>query len=64
MGYYILKLMNQEINFWAHILSPFKRTLVIRQRIYSLAVRDDRICLTSEAELTRLIEDLSQYLEQ
>ena len=29
-----------------------------------LTVRDDRIRLTSEAELTRLIEDLSQYLEQ
>ena len=28
-----------------------------------LTVRDDRIRLTSEAELTRLIEDLSQYLE-
>ena len=29
--------MNQEINFLADISSPFKRTLVIRQRIYSLA---------------------------
>ena len=29
-----------------------------------LTVRDDRIRLTSEAELTRLIEDLNQYLEQ
>ena len=29
-----------------------------------LTVRDDRIRLTSEAELTQLIEDLSQYLEQ
>ena len=29
-----------------------------------LTIRDDRIRLTSEAELTRLIEDLSQYLEQ
>ncbi len=29
--------MNQEINFLAEISSPFKRTLVIRQRIHSLA---------------------------
>lgn len=29
-----------------------------------LTVRDDRIRLTTEAELTRLIEDLDQYLEQ
>ena len=29
--------MNQEINLLAEISSPFKRTLVIRQRIYSLA---------------------------
>ena len=29
-----------------------------------LTVRDDRLRLTSEAELTRLIEDLNQYLEQ
>ncbi|MBE9168249.1 hypothetical protein IQ238_12235 [Pleurocapsales cyanobacterium LEGE 06147] len=29
-----------------------------------LTVRDDRIRITSEAELTRLIEDLNQYLEQ
>lgn len=29
-----------------------------------LTVRDERIRLTTEAELTRLIEDLSQYLEQ
>ena len=28
-----------------------------------LTVRDDRIRLTTEAELTRLIEDLGQYLE-
>lgn len=28
-----------------------------------LTVRDDRIRLTCEAELTRLIEDISQYLE-
>lgn len=29
-----------------------------------LTVRDDRLRLTSEAELTRIIEDLNQYLEQ
>jgi hypothetical protein len=29
-----------------------------------LTIRDDRIRLTSEAELTRLIEDIGQYLEQ
>lgn len=29
-----------------------------------LTIRDDRIRITSEAELTRLIEDLGQYLEQ
>ncbi|MGK7951192.1 MAG: hypothetical protein AB4368_21000 [Xenococcaceae cyanobacterium] len=29
-----------------------------------LTVRDERLRLTSEAELTRLIEDLNQYLEQ
>ena len=29
-----------------------------------LTVRDDRIRLTTEAELTRLIEDVNQYLEQ
>ncbi len=29
-----------------------------------LTVRDDRIRLTSEAELTQLIEDINQYLEQ
>jgi hypothetical protein len=29
-----------------------------------LTVRDERIRITSEAELTRLIEDLDQYLEQ
>lgn len=29
-----------------------------------LTVRDDRLRLNSEAELTRLIEDLNQYLEQ
>lgn len=29
-----------------------------------LTVRDERIRLTTEAELTRLIEDLEQYLQQ
>lgn len=29
-----------------------------------LTVRDERIRLTSEAELTRLVEDLDQFLEQ
>ncbi|MGH2413349.1 MAG: hypothetical protein ACRDEA_06600 [Microcystaceae cyanobacterium] len=29
-----------------------------------LTVRDERIRLTTEAELTRLIEDVAQYLEQ
>ncbi len=29
-----------------------------------LTVRDEKIRLTTEAELTRLIEDLGQYLEQ
>jgi hypothetical protein len=29
-----------------------------------ITVRDDRLRVTSEAELTRLIEDLDQYLEQ
>jgi hypothetical protein len=29
-----------------------------------LTVRDDRLRLTTEAELTRLIEDLEQYIEQ
>ncbi len=29
-----------------------------------LTVRDDRIRLTTEAELTRFVEDLNQYLEQ
>ena len=28
-----------------------------------LTIRDDRIRLTTEAELTRLIEDIDQYLE-
>ncbi len=29
-----------------------------------LTIRDDRIRLTTEAELTQLIEDINQYLEQ
>ena len=29
-----------------------------------LTLRDDKIRITTEAELTRLIEDLDQYLEQ
>jgi hypothetical protein len=29
-----------------------------------LTVRDDRLRLTTEAELTRMIEDIGQYLEQ
>ncbi|MGK7877407.1 MAG: hypothetical protein AB4426_30140 [Xenococcaceae cyanobacterium] len=29
-----------------------------------LTIRDERIRVTTEAELTRLIEDLDQYLEQ
>jgi hypothetical protein len=29
-----------------------------------LTIRDDRIRLTTEAELTRLVEDIEQYLEQ
>lgn len=37
--------------------SPFAAKVLI-------TVRDDRIRITSEAELTRLIEDLEQYLEQ
>ena len=36
--------------------NPFAAKLLI-------TVRDDRIRLTSEAELTRLIEDLEQYLQ-
>ena len=36
--------------------NPFAAKLLI-------TIRDDRIRLTSEAELTRLIEDLEQYLE-
>jgi hypothetical protein len=29
-----------------------------------LTIRDERLRLTAEAELTRLVDDLSQYLEQ
>lgn len=29
-----------------------------------LTVRDDRIRITTEAELTQLVEDITQYLEQ
>lgn len=41
-------------NIWP---SPFAAKVLV-------TVRDDRIRLTTEAELTRLIEDLNQYLEQ
>jgi hypothetical protein len=41
-------------NIWA---SPFAAKVLI-------TLRDDRIRLTTEAELTRLIEDVNQYLEQ
>ena len=41
-------------NIWP---SPFAAKVLI-------TVRDDRIRLTTEAELTRLIEDVNQYLEQ
>lgn len=41
-------------NIWP---SPFAAKVLI-------TVRDDRLRLTSEAELTRVIEDLNQYLEQ
>lgn len=41
-------------NIWP---SPFAAKVLI-------TVRDERIRLTTEAELTRLIEDLNQYLEQ
>jgi len=40
-------------NIWP---SPFAAKVLI-------TVRDERIRLTTEAELTRLIEDLNQYLE-
>lgn len=41
-------------NIWA---SPFAAKVLI-------TLRDDRIRLTTEAELTRLTDDLNQYLEQ
>jgi hypothetical protein len=41
-------------NIWP---SPFAAKVLI-------TLRDDRIRLTTEAELTRVIEDVSQYLEQ
>ena len=40
-------------NLWP---SPFAAKLLV-------TIRDDRIRLTTEAELTRMIEDLNQYLE-
>lgn len=41
-------------NIWP---SPFAAKVLI-------TLRDDRIRLTTEAELSRLVEDLNQYLEQ
>jgi len=41
-------------NIWP---SPFAAKVLI-------TLRDDRIRLTTEAELTRVIDDISQYLEQ
>ena len=41
-------------NIWP---SPFTAKVLI-------TLRDERIRLTTEAELTRLIEDVHQYLEQ
>lgn len=41
-------------NIWA---SPFAAKVLI-------IVRDERIRLTTEAELTRLVEDVNHYLEQ
>lgn len=41
-------------NIWP---SPFAAKVLI-------TLRDDRIRLTTEAELTRLIEDVSQFVEQ
>lgn len=41
-------------NIWA---TPFAAKVLI-------TLRDDRIRLTTEAELSRLIEDINQYLEQ
>lgn len=41
-------------NIWA---SPFAARVLV-------TLRDDRIRLNTEAELSRLIEDVNQYLEQ
>lgn len=41
-------------NIWA---SPFAAKVLV-------TLRDERIRLTTEAELSRLIEDVNQYLEQ
>lgn len=41
-------------NIWA---TPFAAKVLV-------TLRDDRIRLSTEAELTRLIEDVNQYLEQ
>lgn len=41
-------------NIWP---SPFAAKVLV-------TVRDERIRLTTEAELTRLIEDINQYIEQ
>lgn len=41
-------------NIWA---TPFAAKVLI-------TLRDDRIRLTTEAELSRLVEDINQYLEQ
>ena len=41
-------------NIWS---SPFAAKVLI-------TVRDDRIRITTEAELTRIVEDLNTYLEQ
>ncbi len=41
-------------NIWA---TPFAAKVLV-------TLRDDRIRLTTEAELSRLVEDLNQYLEQ
>jgi hypothetical protein len=41
-------------NIWP---SPFAAKVLI-------TIRDDRIRLTTEAELTRIVEDVNQYIEQ
>ncbi len=41
-------------NIWS---SPFVAKVLV-------TLRDDRIRLTTEAQLSRLIEDVNQYLEQ